>query len=67
VDELFNKNRLKAILMGTKQRKRRIVTSFCVRLDLLEELEERIPKGERSAFLEKLLESALEKPGPVVA
>ena len=53
--------------MGTKKRQRRIVTSVCVRLDLLEQLEERIPKGERSAFLEKLLVSALEKPGPIMA
>jgi hypothetical protein len=64
---LFNKNRKKEILMGTKKPQRRIVTSFCVRLDLLEELEKRVPKGERSAFLEKLLVSALEKTGPIMA
>ena len=67
MDELFNKNRLKETLMEAKKRQRRIVTSVSVRLDLLEQLEERIPKGERSAFLEKLLESALENSGPVVA
>ena len=53
--------------MGTKKSQRRIITSFCVRLDLLEELEKRVPKGERSAFLEKLLVSALEKTGPMMA
>ena len=53
--------------MGTKKPQRRIVTSFCVRLDLLEELEKRVLKGERSAFLEKLLVSALEKTGPIMA
>lgn len=67
MDELFNKNRLKETLMEAKKRQRRIVTSVSVRLDLLEQLEERIRKGERSAFLEKLLESALENSGPVVA
>ena len=67
MDELFNKNRLKETLMEAKKRQRRIVTSVSVRLDLLEQLEERIPKGERSAFLEKLLESALENSRPVLA
>ena len=53
--------------MGTKKPQRRIVTSFCVLLDLLGELEKRVSKGERSAFLEKLLVSALEKTGPMMA
>ena len=34
---------------------RRIVKSFAIRLDLLEKLEAEAPKGERSAFLERLL------------
>ena len=34
---------------------RRIVKSFAIRLDLLEKLEAETPKGERSAFLERLL------------
>ena len=34
---------------------------------ILEELEKRVPKGERSAFLEKLLVSALEKTGPIIS
>ena len=33
----------------------RIVKSFAIRLDLLEKLEAEAPKGERSAFLERLL------------
>ena len=39
---------------------RRIVKSFTIRLDLLEKLEAKAPKGERSAFLERLLSEALE-------
>jgi hypothetical protein len=41
---------------------RRIVKSFTIRLDLLEKLESKAPKGERSAFLERLLSEALESP-----
>jgi len=40
---------------------RRIVKSFAIRLDLLEKLEAEAPKGERSAFLERLLEREFEK------
>jgi hypothetical protein len=36
-------------------RKRHISISFSVRSDLLEELERRVEKGRRSAFLENLL------------
>ena len=43
--------------------RRRIVKSFSVRLDLLEKLEERVPFGDRSAFLEMLLSRELERPG----
>lgn len=41
---------------------RRISKSFAIRLDLLEKLEAEAPKGERSAFLERLLSEALESP-----
>ena len=34
---------------------RRVSQSFAIRLDLLEKLEAEAPKGERSAFLERLL------------
>ena len=47
----------KGIAMQTTADKpmRRIVKSFAIRLDLLEKLEAEAPKGERSAFLERLL------------
>ena len=47
----------KEIAMQTTADKsmRRIVKSFAIRLDLLEKLEAEAPKGERSAFLERLL------------
>jgi hypothetical protein len=41
---------------------RRVVKSFAIRLDLLEKLEAKAPKGERSAFLERLLVRELESP-----
>ena len=41
---------------------RRIVKSFAIRLDLLEKLEAEAPKGERSAFIERLLVRELESP-----
>ena len=50
------------IKMDTKNQDRRIVTSFSLRLDLLERLEKEVPKGDRSAFLEKLLRNELERP-----
>jgi len=37
------------------KRIRRVSQSFAIRLDLLEKLEAEAPKGERSAFLERLL------------
>ncbi len=43
--------------------RRRVVKSFSVRLDLLEKLEERVPFGNRSAFLEMLLSRELEGSG----
>ena len=39
--------------------RRRVVKSFSVRLDLLEKLEERVPFGNRSAFLGMLLSREL--------
>ena len=50
------------IKMDTKNQDRRIVTSFNLRLDLLEKLEKEFLKGGRSAFLEKLLRNELERP-----
>ena len=44
------------------KRIRRVSQSFAIRLDLLEKLEAEAPKGERSAFLERLLSEALESP-----
>jgi hypothetical protein len=54
----------KGIAMQTTVNKpiRRISKSFAIRLDLLEKLEAEAPKGERSAFLERLLLEALESP-----
>ena len=54
----------KGIAMQTTVNKpiRRISKSFAIRLDLLEKLEAEAPKGERSAFLERLLSEALESP-----
>ena len=46
---------------------RRIVKTFSLRLDLLEKLEAKAPKGERSAFLERLLAKELESPARVQA
>jgi hypothetical protein len=45
-----------------RQYHRRINKSFSVRLDLLEELERRAPRGERSAFLEEMLIRELTRP-----
>ena len=41
---------------------RRIVKSFTIRLDLLEKLEAKAPKGTHSAFMEQLLMQELESP-----
>ena len=39
---------------------RRLSKSFAIRLDLLDKLEAEVPKGERSAFIERLLVRELE-------
>ena len=44
--------------------KLRIARTFSIRLDLLQKLDRRAPKGERSAFVEKLLIRELEKSIP---
>ena len=41
---------------------RRLSKSFAIRLDLLDKLEAEVPKGERSAFIERLLVRELESP-----
>ena len=43
-------------------KKLRIARTFNIRLDLLQKLDREAPKGERSAFVEKLLIRELEKP-----
>ena len=48
--------------MATTVQPRRIVKTFNVRLDLLERLEARVPRGERSAFVEELLLREFDKP-----
>lgn len=40
---------------------RKVVKSFAIRLDLLELLEKKVPRGERSAFMSTLIEKELEK------
>ena len=40
---------------------RRVVKSFAIRLDLLEKLEAEIPRGERSAFVDRLIERELDQ------
>ena len=44
-----------AMQKTVNKRIRRVSQSFAIRLDLLEKLEAEAPKGERSAFLERLL------------
>ena len=46
---------------------RRLSKSFAIRLDLLDKLEAEVPKGERSAFIERLLVRELESPARVQA
>ena len=57
IKELFGTIFSKGIAMQktVKKRIRRVSQSFAIRLDLLEKLEAEAPKGERSAFLERLL------------
>jgi len=43
-------------------KKLRIARTFNIRLDLLQKLDREAPKGERSAFVEKLLIRELDKP-----
>ena len=44
-----------------KQPIRRVVKSFAIRLDLLEKLVAEIPRGERSAFVDRLIERELDQ------
>ena len=44
-----------------KQPIRRVVKSFAIRLDLLEKLEAEIPRGERSVFVDRLIERELDQ------
>jgi hypothetical protein len=57
INELFGTIFSKGIAMQktVNKRIRRVSQSFAIRLDLLEKLEAEAPKGERSAFLERLL------------
>ena len=57
INELFGTIFSKGIAMQktVNKRIRRVSQSFAIRLDLLEKLEATAPKGERSAFLERLL------------
>ena len=48
-------------MSNDKQPIRRIVKSFAIRLDLLDKLEAEIPRGERSAFVDRLIETALDR------
>ena len=44
-----------------KQPIRRVVKSFAIRLDLLDKLEAEVPRGERSAFVDRLIERELKE------
>jgi hypothetical protein len=44
-----------------KQPIRRVVKSFAIRLDLLDKLEAKVPRGERSAFVDRLIERELKE------
>ncbi len=47
-------------MSNDKQLIRRVVKSFAIRLDLLDKLEAEIPRGERSAFVDRLIETELD-------
>ena len=48
-------------MSNDKQPIRRVVKSFAIRLDLLDKLEAEIPRGERSAFVDRLIETELDR------
>ena len=48
-------------MSNDKQPIRRVVKSFAIRLDLLDKLEAEIPRGERSAFVDRLIEKELDR------
>ena len=48
-------------MSNNKQPIRRVVKSFAIRLDLLDKLEAEIPRGERSAFVDRLIERELDR------
>ena len=48
-------------MSNDKQPIRRVVKSFAIRLDLLEKLEAEIPRGERSVFVDRLIERELDQ------
>ncbi len=48
-------------MSNNKQPIRRVVKSFAIRLDLLDKLEAEIPRGERSAFVDRLIETELDR------
>ena len=48
-------------MSNDKQPIRRVVKSFAIRLDLLDKLEAEIPRGERSAFVDRLIERELKE------
>ena len=48
-------------MSNDKQPIRRVVKSFAIRLDFLDKLEAGIPRGERSAFVDRLIEKELKE------
>ena len=48
-------------MSNDKQPIRRVVKSFAIRIDLLDKLEAEIPRGERSAFVDRLIETELDR------
>ena len=48
-------------MSNDKQPIRRVVKSFAIRLDLLDKLEAEIPRGERLAFVDRLIETELDR------